>query len=90
LAQGDLHLVNVVSSDGEVRDFSSEYGNIIREDENVDSGWSITKVYDLKDSEDLYIPSDLDDHADNTQYEIDADQIIDFSETNPFGEVQER
>ena len=86
----DLHLVNVVSSDGGVRNLSAEYGNIIREDENTDSGWSISKVYDLKDSDDLYIPSDLDDYADNTQYEIDGDQIIDFSETNPFGEIQEQ
>jgi hypothetical protein len=84
--RADLHLVDVVSSDGKLRTPSSEYGTLIREDDDTSSGWTVSKVYDLNDSEDLYIPSDQDDYADNTNLEIDADSIIDFSTTNPFGE----
>jgi len=82
----NLQLVGVKASGGEVHEFMPESGNIIRDDDDSDSGWTILKVYELGDSEDLYIPDNQDAYADNTQYEIDSGSIIDFSEINPFGD----
>lgn len=48
------------------------------------SDWSVTKIYGLDDGDDFNIPSDP--GSDNSTYEVDADEIIDFSEINPFGE----
>jgi predicted metallo-beta-lactamase superfamily hydrolase len=56
-------------------------------DDESDTGWEVLKEYDLADVGDQYIPDQTDEFADNTRFEIDGDQIIDFSESNPFGEV---
>jgi len=84
--EGDLTLVGVSSTDGELRSFSPSLGNIFLVDDESDTGWSVLKEYDLADAGDKYIPDQTDEFADNTQFEIDGDQIIDFSVTNPFGE----
>jgi len=82
--EGDLSLVGVSSTDGGLRSFSPLFGNIFLLEDDTDTGWSILKEYELSDPADKYI--DNDEFADNTQYEIDADQIIDFSQENPFGD----
>jgi len=87
--QGDLTLIDVVSTDGELRSFDPALGNIFLLDDESDTGWSVLKEYGILD-EGKYIPDDTDPFADNSRFEIDSDQIIDFSESNPFGEVQER
>jgi len=87
--QGDLTLIDVVSTDGELRSFDPALGNIFFLDDESDTGWSVLKEYGILD-EGKYIPDDTDPFADNSRFEIDSDQIIDFSESNPFGEVQER
>jgi len=69
-----------------LRSFSPSLGNIFLVDDESDTGWSVLKEYDLADIGDQYIPDQTDEFADNTQFEIDGDQIIDFSVTNPFGE----
>jgi len=84
--EADLSLVGVSSTDGELRSFDPSLGNIFLVDDEIDTGWSVLKVYDLNDVEDKYISGDADEFADNTQYEIDADQILDFSQENPFGD----
>jgi len=84
--EADLSLVGVSSTDGELRSFDPSLGNIFLVDDEIDTGWSVLKVYDLNDVEDKYISDDADEFADNTQYEIDADQILDFSQENPFGD----
>jgi len=85
-SEADLSLVGVSSTDGELRSFDPSLGNIFLVDDENDTGWSVLKVYDLNDIEDKYISDDGDEFADNTQYEIDADQILDFSQENPFGD----
>jgi hypothetical protein len=80
----DLSLVGVSSTDGELRSFSPSLGNIFLIDDEVDTGWEVLKEYNLADTADKYISND--EFADNTQYEIDADQILDFSQENPFGD----
>jgi hypothetical protein len=84
--EGDLTLVGVSSTDGELRSFDPSLGNIFLVDDESDTGWEVLKEYDLADTGDQYIPDQTDEFADNTQFEIDGDQIIDFSVTNPFGE----
>jgi hypothetical protein len=85
--EADLTLVGVQSTDGELRSFGPGFGNLFLLDDESDTGWSVLKEYDLADIGDQYIPDETDEFADNTQFEIDGDQIIDFSESNPFGEV---
>jgi len=82
--EGDLSLVGVSSTDGEVRSFDPSFGNIFRIDDDSDTGWEVLKEYDLADTANEYINNDK--FADNTQYEIDADSILDFSQENPFGD----
>jgi len=84
--EGDLTLVGVESTDGELRSFGPDFGNLFLLDDDSDTGWSVLKEYSLADIGDKYIPDETDEFADNTQFEIDGDQIIDFSVTNPFGE----
>jgi len=81
--QGDLTLVQVASSDGEVRTMNTDSGNLFYEEDDTDTGWEVTKIYDLDDV-DKYIPEDT--FADNSRFEVEGDDIIDFSEINPFGE----
>ena len=86
--QADLSLVGISVSDGSINTFSTEFGPVYLEEDNSDTGWDVTDVYDIYDDDDKFIQQDP--FADNSRFEIDADQIIDFSESNPFGEVQER
>lgn len=82
---GDLEIVGVHADDGSLSDFVPGEETIYSVTQEEDTGWSIDDVYDLDDI-DKYISPDQDDFADNTRYEIDSDDIIDFSEANPFGE----
>jgi len=85
--QADLSLVGISASDGSLTTFSTEYGVIYLDEDNTNTGWNITQVYGIRDEE-KFIAQDP--FADNSRFEIDSDQIIDFSESNPFGEVQEQ
>lgn len=51
------------------------------------SDWTITKIYDLDDGDEYAFPSEP--FADNSTFELESDQIIDFSEINPFGDPRE-
>jgi len=51
------------------------------------SDWTITKIYDLDDGDEYVFPSD--EFADNSTFELESEQIIDFSEINPFGDPRE-
>jgi hypothetical protein len=51
------------------------------------SDWTITKIYDLDDGDEYVFPSDA--IADNSTFELESEQIIDFSEINPFGDPRE-
>lgn len=47
----------------------------------------ITKVYEVDDDADNFDPSD--DQMQNVELELEADIILDFTETNPFGDPSE-
>lgn len=85
-SEADLEIVNVRADDGSLSEFIPGGENLRSITQEIDdTGWSVAKVYSLTDV-DKYIPSDVDDFADNARYEIDAEQILDFSESNPFGD----
>ena len=80
--KGNLYLTQTKSSDGELR-FWQEGLNIVSLDDSTKDDWVVTQLYDIS-SAGLGLPQDS--LAQNTQFELDADEIIDFSEINPFGE----
>jgi len=73
---GELVLVGQSSSDGSNREFTANNNRIVGEDSSASA--LITAI-----NEDV-----LEDNpfADNDDFEIEGDSIIDFSESNPFGE----
>ena len=82
----DLEIVDLQASDGSLLDFVTGGENIESITKEIaDTGWNIDKIYDQNDL-DKYIPDSVDDFADNDVFEIDSEQIIDFSATNPFGD----
>lgn len=85
LRQADLYVANPYSSDGELRTFSSTIGNPIeRIESSLGDDWEVIKVYGINDDE-KYIPQEP--LSQNTYFENKGDDIIDFSENNPFGDV---
>lgn len=86
---GKLYLSRTKSSDGEIRSFEvtneeENISNLISVSNPSKNDWIITKVYnDIKDG-DEYMPSDK--FGKNSEFQIQGDEIIDFSERNPFGE----
>lgn len=79
----NLFLTQTRSSDGELK-FWREGLNIVSLDDSTKDDWTVTKLYNLASEERLTLSQDP--IAQNTEFEIDADEIIDFSEINPFGE----
>jgi hypothetical protein len=80
--QGNLYVTDVQLSDGSLGNFING-SNILNAISNANTGWSVTKVYGL-DDKDMYIPQEP--LSQNEIFESKADDIIDFSETNPFGD----
>jgi hypothetical protein len=78
----DLKLVGITSDDTSQIGF--QLGSIFSND-STNTEWSITKIYGINDGDDKYMPNDV--FGDNSNYEILGDDIIDFTETNPFGEI---
>ena len=82
--QANLYITNVQCSDGSMKGFfTSTTANIANISNPMNAGWQITKVYGLDDP-DMYLPQDP--SAQNEVFEDKGDDIIDFSETNPFGD----
>ena len=49
------------------------------------SSWNVNRIYDIDDIDvDFTFPQNA--QAQNREFEVDADSIIDFSESNPFGD----
>jgi hypothetical protein len=80
--KGNLYLTQTRSSDGQLK-FWREGINIESLDDDNKNDWTVTKLYDIS-SPNLGLPQDP--LAQNSNFELDADEIIDFSEINPFGE----
>lgn len=83
--EADLYVSNPYVSDGSLRAFSTMAGaNIERVDSDLGDDWSVINVYGIND-DDKYIPEEP--LSQNTYFENRGDDIIDFSENNPFGDV---
>lgn len=78
----DLKVVGITSDDSNYTTFT--LGSIYSND-NTNTSWSITDIYDINDGDDKYLGND--DGSQNSSFETLADDIIDFSESNPFGEI---
>ena len=79
-----VDLVQVGSTDSTVREFTIN-NNMVGED---GATWNIQIVHDINTSDAAAFSND-DATADNRAFEIEGDSIIDFSETNPFGDPSE-
>jgi len=78
---GYLLINNIYSSSNVDRFFIPSGQSAIRKLEGLETGalWGIAEVNDIKT-----LPNDP--MADNLDFEIEGDEILDFSERNPFGE----
>lgn len=78
-----LFVTDWATTDGKVHEFS--VGSTL---EGVDSGaeWTISDVYDINDAITSRQFSD-DGQSRNQEFELEADGIIDFTESNPFGDI---
>lgn len=82
IRRADLYVNQILCTDGSLKTFRALGNNL----ENVSQGysdWAITKIYGINDV-DRYIPNEP--LAQNTFFENKGEDIIDFSEKNPFGE----
>lgn len=80
-----IYVSNIgVEGTDKARDFYVSSDNSARGQE-TDSDLTITKVYGIVDDESF----SSDKQARNVDFEIEADNIIDFSESNPFGDPSE-
>ena len=79
-----VDLVQVGSTDSTIREFTVN-GNMVATGDN--ETWQIQVVHDIDTTDASAFMND--DTADNREFEIAGDSIIDFSETNPFGDPSE-
>jgi hypothetical protein len=80
----ELILTDWATTNGKVQDFVVGGLNIIGEESGAE--WSIANVYDVNDAPSSNAFAN-DGQAQNQDFELEADGIIDFTETNPFGEI---
>jgi len=81
-----IDIINVGSTDSTVREFTSG-GNLVSSDDGTTT-WAISAVHGINTAEASKFSRD-DAVADNREFEIEGDSIIDFSESNPFGDPSE-
>ena len=81
-----VHIVQVGSTDATVREFTAG-GNLESADESGIQ-WTINTAYGLATTQ-TGILNPEDAVADNREFEVEGDSIIDFTETNPFGDPSE-
>ena len=81
-----VHIVQVGSTDATVREFTVG-GNLVSADESGIQ-WTINTAYGLSTTQ-TGILNPEDAVADNREFEVEGDSIIDFTETNPFGDPSE-
>jgi hypothetical protein len=82
--QADLYVANPYCSDGTLKTFSLIGSSIERIDSELANDWEIITVYGINDV-DKYLPQEP--LSQNTTFENKGDEIIDFSESNPFGDA---
>ena len=83
----EIEIIALTNSDEAISpELTLDGSNLYSDVDNSDTGWAITKIYDLDDYG-KYITDEQDAYADNSAFEQAGNEIIDFSESNPFGEV---
>lgn len=80
LTEGNLTIVSHITTDGQFRKFYDDASNMVT---GTESG-AIYAVYSTTVTNSTNY--NRDSYADNDFFQAEADNIIDFSETNPFGE----
>ena len=84
-SDAEIEIVALTNSDDTISPvLSTDGSNLYSDVDNSDTGWAVTRVYDVDDYG-KYIPDSQDEFADNSAYENSGDEIIDFSTDNPFG-----
>lgn len=78
-----LFVTDWATTDGEYHEFTVG-SNIVGD--YTDATWTITDVYDINDTADK-VAFASDPESRNQDFELEADGIIDFTESNPFGDI---
>ena len=68
-------------------EFDPEYGDLFFEDNEENTGWTVARRIDHSDGDENFMPNDP--IADNSTFALETDEIIDFSEINPFGDPRQ-
>ena len=71
-----------------INDTSGNLGAVATTGDTSGAVWSLSSITDPTGKADLDQVLPTDPNADNLEFEIEADSIIDFSEINPFGDVK--
>lgn len=82
LRRADIYLTQVRAADGSFT-FMVENEPLVSIDNPSNNTWVITNMYDIRDM-DKGLPHDK--RAQNEAFEIKGQTVVDWSETNPFGE----
>ena len=71
-----------------INDTSGNLGAVATTGDTSGAVWSLSSITDPTGKADLDQVLPTDPNADNLEFEIEADSILDFSESNPFGDVR--
>ena len=71
-----------------INDTSGNLGAVATTGDTSGAVWSLSSITDSTGKADLDQVLPTDPNADNLELEIEADSILDFSESNPFGDVR--
>ena len=71
-----------------INDTSGNLGAVATTGDTSGAVWSLSSITDSTGKADLDQVLPTDPNADNLEFEIEADSILDFSESNPFGDVR--
>lgn len=74
--------IDVDPPSSNIVNFDPENGPLLFETDDSNTGWSVSRVLDINDSESM----GNDALASNSSFALEADDIIDFSTLNPFGD----
>jgi hypothetical protein len=77
-----IKISDIVYNDGRVREFTT---SVLLTNETTGSVAGITRVYGLDDTDEDITDDDV--FAKNATFQTAADELIDFTESNPFGEA---
>ena len=74
--------IDVDPPSSNIVNFDPDNGPLLFETDDSNTGWSVSRVLDINDSESM----GNDPFAGNSTFALEADDIIDFSTVNPFGD----